>query len=223
MDIQTSEIEHTKKYGTPEECYKIYRETNLEDHKNHLDFVKGEFDKVEEKYILALNHKHKLLSTALDFTRCRNILDVGGSGSFTNFLANTYEDINSIACIDGNTELMRMLGPYLHAKIALLECDFYDNFFKLPYQFDTILQIDFPEHLPDILYANLTKRLVEDYLTKDGELIIYTPEYPLAWDQIEHISVKNIGFYVNALGYANLKIEKIVKVNSKLIITAKRR
>lgn len=204
--IITSERWHTETYGNPEECYKEYLEINKDD-RRLLELLSGDF-----KELSAARNKHYVdkwssIAGQFPFKDSSVILDLGSIGVMDEIILTNFKKVKKIVCIDGNKKAIEMVKPHLRPQIKPLYCNFYND--KLPElepEFDTVLQIDFPEHLPDKLWGEVTEWSY-NLLKPEGQMFLFCPVYPYASDQIEHISVKSYGYIVNLLSKKlNMKI-----------------
>ena len=218
----TSEKWHFTKYGTPEECYKKYCiETRFGKNTAHeyINLLKYEYD---EKFVdLSNTHINKWNNLVKIFGNVINgrVLDIGGPGLGAMFLLRRRWDLSEIISIDGNKYSIEAFRPHLDKKIKSICCDF-SWFPEISGEFDTILQIDFAEHVSDDLYKKITKWALSK-MKQNGSLIIYTPEFPNCIDQLEHISVKSTGFFLNF--FLSLGLTAYVEVNNGRIFMVVRK
>ncbi len=213
LRILTSEKAHIAKYGEPIDCWNQYLQTykdSDEELKHHLNVILG--NEIEEKRRTIVESKHNLLTSVFDFSKCKRVLDIGGMGSTTPLLLKKYPNIEKIMVLDGNKTFIDFCKDKLPEQIEVIYCDFYEKFTVTGEKFDTIFQFDVAEHLPDALYISLTRFLVENFLEEGGRVFVYSPDYPFASDQVEHISVKSLGFFVFTFLILNMTITRAVSI-----------
>lgn len=194
LPIQTSEIWHKINFGDPRKCYHQY----LQQRELHLEiFSGGKTDITEHGY-----DKWYSLTRLSPFGKeAKRILDLGSNGLSDMFLLHFCPTIETIVAIDGDKEALETYSKYLDKRIKLIYHDFYEQGFPIvelgfdtPKEFDIVLQIDFAEHLPDTLWEAITYWALTK-LKINGKMFLYTPAFPFASEQMEHISVKSIGYY----------------------------
>ena len=183
------------------EIYNRYlNDTNKSSAQEMIDILNGKEDQ-HFKYKLAL------IKHVFNFNNITSILDVGSSGFFTSLLLQTLPQVQYATAIDGDYDNIKALQPFIDKRIHQIYHNFYDKPFPEIHQHHLALHIDFPEHLPDDLYTeifNWTMKYVSG-------IYIYTPEYPLASDQYEHISVKTRQYFENL--FSNYKYNMLVYNN----------
>jgi len=193
----TSEEWHLRKYGDPKRCFEKYCiETRFGKYTAHeyIKLLKEEYDERFPRLSNVHINKWNNLVKMFGGTIKGKVLDVGGPGLGAMFLLRRKPDLSKIVCIDGNKYSIEAFKPYLDNRIESICCDF-SWFPEVDDDFDTILQIDFAEHVTDELYKKITKWALSK-MKKSGHLLIYTPEFPNCVDQLEHISVKSLGFFI---------------------------
>jgi cyclopropane fatty-acyl-phospholipid synthase-like methyltransferase len=223
LKIETSEYWHSDKYGSPERCWESYlasfKDSDYEVNQ-HLNYYLENYDKVDDKHKKAISGKQSLLASFFAFEKCKNVLDIGGGcGTTAALLKKNYANIESVLVLEGNSHSSSYVKSYLPDGVEVRHCDFYKDLQSLDIKrtFDAIFQFDIAEHLPDSLYIALTKKII-NYLEPGGKLFIYTPEFPYAVDQEEHISVKSVGFFLYVLLGLGLTIEKLASISNRILI-----
>ena len=204
----SSEEWHRKTFGDPEECFKPYCDSK-EHNKygkdtvyEYIDLLKYGYDGKHKKQSDHVNRKYKSIANMFGNIINGNVLDIGSPGIADMFLLRLIPNIDKIVCIDGNKYAVEAFRPHLDPKIESICCDF-SWFPECDSNFDTILQIDFPEHITDDLYIKITTWALSK-MKNTGKLVIYTPEFPNCVNQMEHISVKSLGFYLKLFLNMNL-------------------
>ena len=227
MNPLTSEEWHKEKYGDPQKCY----DSNLNsDHKNSrvspelsVEIIHRNFNKLSEKNRNHWINKWKQLVEIFPFKNSKKILDVGSPGHGDSILLKLLPNIEKIVCVDGDLESIKIFKPYLDSWIIPIYQNFYEGLpIVLNEKFDTLIQIDLPEHLPDNLYIDITKWGIE-HLNEDGKIFIYTPNYPNCIDQIEHISVKSFDFFHQVFEDLGFDCKNLSNSKSRLYLIVERR
>ncbi len=119
----------------------------------------------------------------------KTVFDLGtGSGNFE-LLFN--DDVKKIIGADYNQEALDFLNSKItEKKINNVDTMLFDitNFtdVQLPKAFDYMIMIDVIEHI-DIKHSRKLLTAIKNYLSKDGKIIIITPNYSSLWVLIEKL------------------------------------
>lgn len=210
--IKTSEKWHLEKYGSPEECYEYILHPD-QTHSGRTrpelmaEIIKQRFSKLNPKVRRHVEKKWDGMVKRFPFYKSNEILDIGSPGYGDELLLRHCPNIEKIVCIDGDKDSIEYFRPLLNPKIELIYCNFYEeNFPRLDRKFDTMIQMDFPEHVPDKLYEKVTKWGLE-FLIPDGTLFLTTPVFPHSIYHKEHISVKSWEYFSDFFNRINMKVK----------------
>lgn len=195
IPILSSERAHTQKYGSPRECYKKQLRRDRSKPQKMQQLLTGEDCGLDLEVLQWRVSKWHYLSEFFPFEESNIILDLGSTGIMDDLLLELHPHIQKIVAVDGDRNAIDTYRPYLDSRIETICHNFYDGMPTLGYEFDTVLQIDFPEHLPDKLWIDITNWAVS-HLKPNGRVFVFTPEFPCAGDQFPHISVRSRGYYV---------------------------